>query len=312
MRQTLDPKLDVVFKLLFADERNKALLISLLNAVLRPPSPILDLVVLNPELPKEATDERGAVLDVRARLADGTQIDLELQARHHPGLRERELFYWARMYTTQIGRGDDYLELKPTICIFILNFSDSDSPRFHSIFRVLEIHDHREFSQDLEIHTLELPKLEEEAAHDPDSPVLKWGRFFRATTDEELEKLAMADPDMNAAKQALDRLSADPKAQQLAEDRELAIWNLKRTVKLAEQQAEARGKAEGEARGKVRGKAEGKAEALRDVLAKLLTLKFGGVSEEVRDRIQRANETEVSRWTERVLSASSVDAVFQN
>jgi len=142
--------------------------------------------------------------------------------------------------------------------------------------------------------------------------VLKWGRFFRATTDEELEKLAMADPDMNAAKQALDRLSADPKAQQLAEDRELAIWNLKRTVKLAEQQAEARGKAEGEARGKVRGKAEGKAEALRDVLAKLLTLKFGGVSEEVRDRIQRANETEVSRWTERVLSASSVDAVFQN
>jgi len=65
---------------------------------------------------------------------------------------------------------------------------------------VLEIHDHREFSRDLEFHTLELPKLEEEAAHDPESPVLKWRRFFRATTDEELEKLAMADPDMNAAK----------------------------------------------------------------------------------------------------------------
>ena len=62
--------------------------------------------------------------------------------------------------------------------------------------------------------------------------MLKWGRFFRATTDEELEKLAMADPDMNAAKQALDRLSADPKAQQLAEDRELAIWNYTRTVQL--------------------------------------------------------------------------------
>jgi len=46
--------------------------------------------------------------------------------------------------------------------------------------------------------------------------VLKWGRFFRATTDEELEELAMADPDMNAAKRALDRLSADPKAQQLS------------------------------------------------------------------------------------------------
>ncbi len=169
---------------------------------------------------------------------------------------------------------------------------------------MLEIQDHREFSQDLEIHTLALPKLEDEAAHHPDSPVLKWGRFFRATTDQELEKLAMADPDMNAAKQALDRLSADPKAQQLAEDRELAIWNYKRTVKLAEQQAEARGKAEGEARGK--------AEALRGVLAKLLSLKFGEVSEDVRDRIDSANEAEVSQWTERVLSAPSVDAVFQD
>ena len=58
--------------------------------------------------------------------------------------------------------------------------------------------------------------------------------------------------------------------------------------------------------------AEGKTETLRDVLTKLLTLKFGKVSEDVRDRIQRANEADVSRWTERVLSASSVDAVFQD
>jgi len=96
------------------------------------------------------------------------------------------------------------------------------------------------------------------------------------------------------------RLSADPKAQQLAEDRELAIWNYKRTVQLAEQQGEAEGEA------------EGKAEALRDVLAKLLTLKFGKISEEVRDRIQSANEAEVLRWTEGVLSAPSVDSIFQN
>jgi hypothetical protein len=37
---TLDPKLDVVFKLLFADEQNRPLLVSFLTAVLQPPEPI--------------------------------------------------------------------------------------------------------------------------------------------------------------------------------------------------------------------------------------------------------------------------------
>ena len=51
MRRTLDPKLDVVFKLLFSDERNKGLLISLVSAVLKPAAPISDIEILNPETP---------------------------------------------------------------------------------------------------------------------------------------------------------------------------------------------------------------------------------------------------------------------
>ena len=47
-RRTLDPKLDVVFKILFASPEAKGSLISLLTAVLRPASPIKDVEVLNP------------------------------------------------------------------------------------------------------------------------------------------------------------------------------------------------------------------------------------------------------------------------
>jgi hypothetical protein len=39
-RDTLDPKLDIVFKMLFGHPDNRDLLISLLSAVLRPTSPI--------------------------------------------------------------------------------------------------------------------------------------------------------------------------------------------------------------------------------------------------------------------------------
>jgi predicted transposase/invertase (TIGR01784 family) len=80
MRRTLDPKLDIVFKLLFADERNTALLISLLTAVLKPAHPITEVVLLNPEIERSAVLEKGAVLDVRVRLKDGAQVDIEMQA----------------------------------------------------------------------------------------------------------------------------------------------------------------------------------------------------------------------------------------
>jgi predicted transposase/invertase (TIGR01784 family) len=75
-RTLLDPKLDVVFKLLFADERNRGLLISLLTAILEPPEPITGVTVLNPDTPKETVVDKGAILDLRVRLRGGAQINV--------------------------------------------------------------------------------------------------------------------------------------------------------------------------------------------------------------------------------------------
>ncbi|WP_205340854.1 hypothetical protein [Denitrificimonas caeni] len=45
-------------------------------------------------------------------------------------------------------------------------------------------------------------------------------------------------------------------------------------------------------------------------LAKLLQLKFGALAEQYEVRLKNANEAELDLWTERVLFAESVDAVF--
>ncbi len=66
MRRTLDPKLDIVFKLLFGSPESKDFLISLLTAVIRPRDTIVDVEVLNPEIPKEAFKDKGIVLDLDA------------------------------------------------------------------------------------------------------------------------------------------------------------------------------------------------------------------------------------------------------
>ena len=82
----LDPKLDVVFKLLFAHVNNRDILIALLTAVLRPVASIDTVDVLNPEIPKDLPADKGAVLDIHVRLADGRHIDVEMQSELRPGL----------------------------------------------------------------------------------------------------------------------------------------------------------------------------------------------------------------------------------
>ena len=69
--------------------------------------------------------------------------------------------------------------------------------RFHGTFRVLEVHDHFELTDALELHVIELPKL----GRQTDEPQLaRWVRFFLAQSEAELQELAMSDVDMQRAK----------------------------------------------------------------------------------------------------------------
>jgi hypothetical protein len=63
--------------------------------------------------------------------------------------------------------------------------------------------------------------------------------------------------------------------------------------------------------GEAKGRAEGRVEGEARVLIKLLTLKFGPLSDIVRDRVQGARVEELELWTERVLSASTLDEVLR-
>jgi predicted transposase/invertase (TIGR01784 family) len=107
MRRLLDPTLEVVFKLLFTSApESPRVLRSLITAVVQPPSPIANVTVLNPEIPKEAVLDKGIVLDLRVVLEDGTRLDIEMQAEKRSSFRKRALYYWARAFGQQLERGD--------------------------------------------------------------------------------------------------------------------------------------------------------------------------------------------------------------
>ena len=66
------------------------------------------------------------------------QVDVETQATPRGGLRRRVLLYWARLYASQLGAGEDYTELMPIFGVFILGFNEFPTARLHSVFDVRE------------------------------------------------------------------------------------------------------------------------------------------------------------------------------
>jgi predicted transposase/invertase (TIGR01784 family) len=172
------------------------------------------------------------------------------------------LFYWAKLYASQIGRGQSHAELEPCVSIFLLNFTELPGLRLHSTFRVLEVSSHEPFSEALELHIVELPKLLD-GETDEETELVRWARFLAANSDEQLAALAKEDPVMQKAKEALDLLSAEPSAQELARQREFGMIGYQLDLQAARRQGEAAGRADGELKGRANGLHEGRADAFR-------------------------------------------------
>ncbi|MFV8750006.1 hypothetical protein ACNOYE_05620 [Nannocystaceae bacterium ST9] len=70
------------------------------------------------------------------------------------------------------------------------------------------------------------------------------------------------------------------------------------------------GRAKGRIEGRVEGRIEGRVEGAASVLSKLLGLKFGELPELYRARLAQARPDELDAWTDRVLTAATLEQVF--
>jgi len=311
----LDPKLDVVFWMLFGAEQNRHLLLSLLNAVLQPPAPIEWAEVQHAEPERLGVDDKSIALDVRVRLPNGEQIDVEMQTQRHPALRERALYYWARLYVGQQQHGSPYTDLRRCAVIWITNFNELAGQRFHSIFGLREVRDAAPLTDQLELHLVELPKLREALDRNDEPTLVGWARFLTATVDQELETLAMENPVLKQAKDALDRLSADPAARIRAEQREMALFSyelgLSRAHRDGIEKGVEQGIEQGIQQGVEKGLEQGRVQGKAELLQRQLTLKFGAVPADVAGRVASATDEELANWADRVLTATTLEGVFE-
>ncbi|MDR2174962.1 MAG: Rpn family recombination-promoting nuclease/putative transposase, partial [Synergistaceae bacterium] len=112
-KSLLHLKNDVIFKMVFGDERNKHILKAFLLAVLDLPEEEYDVLeIADTHLRAEHPDEKLGILDVHIKTKAGKHLDLEIQLARTPFLRERITAYTGKMLGVQLSAGEEYTEIK--------------------------------------------------------------------------------------------------------------------------------------------------------------------------------------------------------
>ncbi|MCQ9618230.1 Rpn family recombination-promoting nuclease/putative transposase [Paenalcaligenes niemegkensis] len=98
------------------------------------------------------------------------------------------------------------------------------------------------------------------------------------------------------------RNDAIPEQHDLEEVNTMLAENLEQWIQGIEDRSEAKGKA--------KGKVEGRSDGERQLLLKLIKLKFGSVPDWVQAKLDQASSGQMDVWGERILTADSLDALL--
>ena len=218
----MEPRYDIVFKMLFGDERNIDILIDFLKSVLDISEDEYDKITLtDTHLKREAIDDKLGIVDVKLTTKSGTIIHIEIQVAPETTLPERIIYYNAKTLVVQLKSGADYFKLEKVITIAIANFDFiKDSDDYHHIFEWRERTKGIRLTDIVEVNTLELTKI---PGVTDNTLKYDWLQFLKSEKEEEFDMLATKSPALKKAVVELKRLSQDEEAQMLYEAREKAL-----------------------------------------------------------------------------------------
>ena len=163
MSEKLNPRVDLAFKKIFGVEENKDLTVSLINAIVGPQDQVTTVTLLNPYNPRNFVKDKLSILDIKAEGQDGKRFNIEIQIADEADYDKRALYYWGRLYTEQLKSAGHYNTLSKAIGIHLLNFTSiPKTKKYHNVFHVTEKTEHFHFFTDLELHTIELSKFEQQ------------------------------------------------------------------------------------------------------------------------------------------------------
>ena len=238
-RDVVSAKLDVIFKKLFTE--NSDLLHSFVASMLDiPPESIKEITISNPELPPETVASKFSRLDLSLNVNDKL-VNVEIQVKIDNDYRDRTLFYWTKLYTSELKIGEDYGNLKQTITINIINFNMFEGSDYHTEVAAMIKGKNEIFSDKFSMHFFELKKISKH----PKTSREQWLQFINADSEEDFEMVeATSMPIIQKAVKVIYDMSEDTKTCELARLREKALHDEASALKQAKNEGIEVGRAE--------------------------------------------------------------------
>ena len=136
-------------------------MISLLNSILSQEDQVSSIEILNPYNLQNFKDEKLSILDIKAKGQTGHYYNIEVQVADSKDYEKKALYYWAKLYVSQLAPRGLYKTLQKTIGIHILNFTSIPAVKaYHNVFHLqLDGEEEAECFRDIELHTIELSKF---------------------------------------------------------------------------------------------------------------------------------------------------------
>ena len=188
---------DVFFKYLLGDVKRKTLTLSFINSILNrtEDNVFTDLDFLDKELTPIEQDGKVSVLDIRARMNDGTQVNIEVQVCKDPDMARRSLYYWSKMYSGELHEGEPYNKLMQAISINLMDFNAfPEYTSCHHSYHICNDETNDRLLDDLEMHFIELEKIRIGDIRNLKKSEQWIAYFSNQCSDEEREVLAMSEP----------------------------------------------------------------------------------------------------------------------
>ena len=257
---------DYIFKKVFAKDENNGELKDLLEAILE--IEIQKVEVKNPELPKDALDEKLSILDIKAQINEDTIIDIEMQVTNKYNIGERSSLYLSKLVAGQLSASQEYKKLKKAISINILNFNYFETNTYHNVAH-MKFEETREdkyvdmgyereqqiATPKLEMHFIELPKFIKKNG-ETNTKLEKW-LWLLAGKEEKIKMAEKEDFELSKAIEELIRMILSETEEEVYEARQKAIWDYNSQMLAAKEDGFEQGKEEGLKVGKEEGLQQG-------------------------------------------------------
>ena len=248
----LKPKIDVVFHALFK-QGNEEITKAMIKAATKEKIEKVDLDN-DRHIVGRYPEEKLGIVDLKATLNNGTICDIEIQLADNKDTAERFLFYWSRIYSSQLVKGEDYGKLNKVIGIIIIDYDLEKTKEIEALstkWKIKEVSTGKEIelTDVLELHIIEIQKARKILNKEPKNELAQWVMFLDDPNESEVSQIMEENGEIKEAMNELEKISKDKELRRVAELREKAIRDEKNGLRHAREEGIKEGIEQGIERG---------------------------------------------------------------